>query len=72
MCASKRRRAPLRGSMNGISRAPGRSGPRAESVGAAGMVGSGCRVMPGFPTRCAPPFTDPKVGFIQAPQDYRG
>jgi cellulose synthase/poly-beta-1,6-N-acetylglucosamine synthase-like glycosyltransferase len=43
--------------------------PRAEIVG---VVDSDYQLKPGFLRRCAPLFTDPWVGFTQAPQDYRG
>jgi glycosyltransferase involved in cell wall biosynthesis len=43
--------------------------PRAELVG---VVDSDYQIMPEFLARCAPLFADPEVGFIQAPQDYRG
>ncbi|HET7243188.1 MAG TPA: glycosyltransferase [Streptosporangiaceae bacterium] len=43
--------------------------PRAEVIG---VVDSDYQIEPGFLRRCAPAFTDPWVGFIQAPQDYRG
>jgi hypothetical protein len=42
--------------------------PRAELIG---VVDSDYQIEPGFLSRCAPLFADPKVGFIQAPQDYR-
>ncbi|MBO0818583.1 MAG: glycosyltransferase, partial [Actinobacteria bacterium] len=42
--------------------------PRAELIG---VVDSDYQIDPGFLARCAPLFTDPQVGFIQAPQDYR-
>ncbi len=42
--------------------------PAAEVVG---VVDSDYQIDPGFLRRCAPLFTDPRVGFIQAPQDYR-
>jgi hypothetical protein len=35
------------------------------------VVDSDYQIEPGFLRRCAPLFADPKVGFIQAPQDYR-
>ncbi len=35
------------------------------------MVDSDYQIDPQFLRRCAPLFGDPKVGFIQAPQDYR-
>jgi Glycosyltransferase like family 2 len=43
--------------------------PRAEIIG---VVDSDYQIEPGFLRRCAPAFADPWVGFIQAPQDYRG
>ena len=36
-----------------------------------GVVDSDYQIDPQFLRRCAPLFGDPKVGFIQAPQDYR-
>jgi cellulose synthase/poly-beta-1,6-N-acetylglucosamine synthase-like glycosyltransferase len=42
---------------------------RAEVIG---VVDSDYQLKPGFLRRCAPLFTDPWVGFTQAPQDYRG
>lgn len=42
--------------------------PAAEVIG---VVDSDYQIDPGFLRRCAPLFADPKVGFIQAPQDYR-
>jgi cellulose synthase/poly-beta-1,6-N-acetylglucosamine synthase-like glycosyltransferase len=42
--------------------------PDAELVG---VVDSDYQLDPGFLRRCAPLFADPRVGFIQAPQDYR-
>jgi cellulose synthase/poly-beta-1,6-N-acetylglucosamine synthase-like glycosyltransferase len=42
--------------------------PAAEIVG---VVDSDYQVDPGFLRSCAPPFKDPWIGFIQAPQDYR-
>jgi len=43
--------------------------PDAEIVG---VVDSDYQIEPGFLSRCAPLFADPAIGFIQAPQDYRG
>ena len=43
--------------------------PGAEIIG---VVDSDYQIEPGFLRRCAPAFADPWVGFIQAPQDYRG
>ena len=43
--------------------------PRADLVG---VVDSDYQMEPDFLWRCAPLFADEKVGFIQAPQDYRG
>lgn len=37
----------------------------------AGVVDSDYQIEPDFLWRCAPLFDDPRVGFIQAPQDYR-
>src|SRR5580700_3431199 len=37
-----------------------------------GVVDSDYQLKPGFLRRCAPPFADPWIGFVQAPQDYRG
>jgi cellulose synthase/poly-beta-1,6-N-acetylglucosamine synthase-like glycosyltransferase len=42
---------------------------RAEVIG---VVDSDYQLEPGFLRRCAPLFTEPWVGFTQAPQDYRG
>jgi len=42
--------------------------PAAEIVG---VVDSDYQIDPGFLRRCVPLFDDPKVGFIQALQDYR-
>src|SRR6266487_4898984 len=42
--------------------------PAAELIG---VVDSDYQIDPGFLRRCAPLFVDPKLGFIQAPQDYR-
>src|SRR5215831_17703904 len=42
--------------------------PRAELIG---VVDSDYQIEPGFLGRCAPLFADPRIGFIQAPQDYR-
>ena len=36
-----------------------------------GVVDSDYQIEPGFLRRCAPPFADPWIGFVQAPQDYR-
>jgi Glycosyl transferase family 2 len=36
-----------------------------------GVIDSDYQIDPQFLRRCAPLFGDPKVGFIQAPQDYR-
>ena len=35
------------------------------------MVDSDYQIEPGFLRRCAPPFADPWIGFVQSPQDYR-
>jgi hypothetical protein len=43
--------------------------PRAEVIG---VVDSDYQIEPGFLRGCTPAFADPWVGFIQAPQDYRG
>jgi glycosyltransferase involved in cell wall biosynthesis len=43
--------------------------PNAEVIG---VVDSDYQLDPGFLRRCAPGFADPWVGFVQAPQDYRG
>jgi cellulose synthase/poly-beta-1,6-N-acetylglucosamine synthase-like glycosyltransferase len=37
-----------------------------------GVVDSDYQLDPGFLRRCAPAFADPWIGFVQAPQDYRG
>jgi cellulose synthase/poly-beta-1,6-N-acetylglucosamine synthase-like glycosyltransferase len=42
--------------------------PNAELIG---VVDSDYQMDPDFLARCAPLFTTPEVGFIQAPQDYR-
>jgi glycosyltransferase involved in cell wall biosynthesis len=42
--------------------------PRTELIG---VIDSDYQLDPQFLRRCAPLFADPKVGFIQAPQDYR-
>src|SRR5215472_13563819 len=42
---------------------------RAEVIG---VVDSDYQIGPGFLRRCAPPFAEPWVGFVQSPQDYRG
>jgi hypothetical protein len=42
--------------------------PRAELIG---VVDSDYQLDPSFLRRCAPLFADDRVGFIQAPQDYR-
>jgi cellulose synthase/poly-beta-1,6-N-acetylglucosamine synthase-like glycosyltransferase len=42
--------------------------PEAEVIG---IVDSDYQVDPGFLRRCAPAFTDPWIGFVQSPQDYR-
>jgi len=41
---------------------------RAELIG---VVDSDYQLEPGFLRRCAPPFADPWIGFVQSPQDYR-
>ncbi len=43
--------------------------PEAELIG---VVDSDYQLEPGFLRRCAPAFADPWIGFVQAPQDYRG
>ena len=43
--------------------------PRAELIG---VVDSDYQIKPGFLRSCAPAFADPWIGFVQAPQDYRG
>jgi cellulose synthase/poly-beta-1,6-N-acetylglucosamine synthase-like glycosyltransferase len=43
--------------------------PRAELIG---VVDSDYQIKPEFLRRCAPAFADPWIGFVQAPQDYRG
>jgi glycosyltransferase involved in cell wall biosynthesis len=42
--------------------------PEADVIG---VVDSDYQVAPGFLRRCAPAFTDPWIGFVQSPQDYR-
>src|SRR5215472_4631553 len=42
---------------------------RAELIG---VVDSDYQLEPGFLRRCAPPFADPWIGFVQSPQYYRG
>jgi cellulose synthase/poly-beta-1,6-N-acetylglucosamine synthase-like glycosyltransferase len=42
--------------------------PEAEVIG---VVDSDYQIEPGFLRRCAPPFADPWIGFVQSPQDYR-
>jgi glycosyltransferase involved in cell wall biosynthesis len=42
---------------------------RAELIG---VVDSDYQLERGFLRRCAPPFADPWIGFVQSPQDYRG
>jgi len=37
-----------------------------------GVVDADYQLEPGFLRRCAPPFIDPWIGFVQSPQDYRG
>jgi cellulose synthase/poly-beta-1,6-N-acetylglucosamine synthase-like glycosyltransferase len=43
--------------------------PQAELIG---VVDSDYQIKPGFLRSCAPAFADPWIGFVQAPQDYRG
>jgi glycosyltransferase involved in cell wall biosynthesis len=42
-----------------------------EAAEVIGVVDSDYQIEPGFLRGCAPAFTEPWVGFIQAPQDYR-
>jgi cellulose synthase/poly-beta-1,6-N-acetylglucosamine synthase-like glycosyltransferase len=42
--------------------------PRTELIG---VIDADYQLHPEFLRRCAPLFADPRVGFIQAPQDYR-
>ena len=42
--------------------------PRTELIG---VIDADYQLAPDFLAACAPLFADPKVGFIQAPQDYR-
>jgi hypothetical protein len=42
--------------------------PKAELIG---VVDADYQLERGFLRRCAPPFADPWVGFVQSPQDYR-
>jgi cellulose synthase/poly-beta-1,6-N-acetylglucosamine synthase-like glycosyltransferase len=42
--------------------------PRTELIG---VIDADYQLDPGFLTACAPLFEDPRVGFIQSPQDYR-
>ena len=42
--------------------------PEADVIG---VVDSDYQIEPGFLRRCAPPFADPWIGFVQSPQDYR-
>src|SRR6266516_934034 len=41
-------------------------------AGIIGVVDSDYQLEPGFLRRCVPPFADRWIGFVQAPQDYRG
>src|SRR6266487_4487468 len=41
-------------------------------AGIIGVVDSDYQIEPGFLRRCVPPFADRWIGFVQAPQDYRG
>ncbi len=41
-------------------------------AGLIGVVDSDYQIEPGFLRRCAPAFADRWIGFVQAPQDYRG
>ena len=43
--------------------------PQAEVIG---VMDSDYQIKPGFLRSCAPAFADPWIGFVQAPQDYRG
>jgi glycosyltransferase involved in cell wall biosynthesis len=43
--------------------------PRAELIA---VVDSDYQIQPDFLTECARLFIDPRLGFVQAPQDYRG
>jgi cellulose synthase/poly-beta-1,6-N-acetylglucosamine synthase-like glycosyltransferase len=43
--------------------------PRAEVIG---VVDSDYQIEPQFLRQCVPAFADPWIGFVQAPQDYRG
>jgi glycosyltransferase involved in cell wall biosynthesis len=43
--------------------------PRAELIG---VVDSDYQIEPGFLRACVRSFADPWIGFVQAPQDYRG
>jgi glycosyltransferase involved in cell wall biosynthesis len=43
--------------------------PRAELIA---VVDSDYQIQPDFLTECARLFADPRLGFVQAPQDYRG
>ena len=43
--------------------------PDAEIIG---VVDSDYQVRPDFLRACVPLFKDPWIGFVQAPQDYRG
>jgi hypothetical protein len=43
--------------------------PEAELIG---VVDSDYQIEPGFLRCCAPAFADPRIGFVQSPQDYRG
>ena len=42
--------------------------PEADVIG---VVDSDYQIEAGFLRRCAPPFADPWIGFVQSPQDYR-
>jgi cellulose synthase/poly-beta-1,6-N-acetylglucosamine synthase-like glycosyltransferase len=42
--------------------------PEADVIG---VVDADYQIEPGFLRRCAPPFADPWIGFVQSPQDYR-
>ena len=43
-----------------------------EAAEVIGVVDSDYQIEPGFLRGCTPAFTEPWVGFIQCPQDYRG
>src|SRR5438046_1447893 len=43
-----------------------------QGAGVICVVDSDYQIEPGFLRRCAPAVADPWIGFVQAPQDYRG